>query len=241
MRRFQASYSSLPEACTDCAGTGNDGLCGTSGAQAGSAQDLSLLGAIKRMPSTFAQSPACALGRFTHSVCMSVASPDSPKYSLSCILNTLGKSQARVWFCTPKRRSDAMATHSFPFIAMIDAPLYVSICRFERRSARIREHASLFPSVPCVVVLAWRGRSSTCSTTPLRSASAFLPLLFLLPRTDMVHLRLAGPSQRRSTRFLAPLVRHVASAIVVRSLSSLRLTSSLTSLPSTPFGLFPLN
>lgn len=60
---------------------------------------------------------------WTHSVCMSVARPARPTNRWSCTLKTLGMSQAFVWFCTPNRRSLAMATHPSPVMAMMLAPL----------------------------------------------------------------------------------------------------------------------
>ena len=48
------------------------------------------------------------------SVCVSVHSPDSPRYSLSWILWTFGRSVVMVWSWTPKRRSDPIATQSLP-------------------------------------------------------------------------------------------------------------------------------
>eukprot|EP00963_Diacronema_lutheri_P000130 scaffold5_cov331-Pavlova_lutheri.AAC.73 len=153
---------------------------------------------MARTHSTFACSSIAASERRTHRVCMSVPSPESPRYSLSCILNTLGKSHARVWFCTPKRRSEAMATHSFPFMAMREAPLYVSIFARAFRSSRIRQHALFFPFDrmrfflhlvvdPALATASVRSSSPSCAPTwsprfPVEARSASFRVSFARSR-----------------------------------------------------------
>ena len=60
----------------------------------------------------------------TYTVCTSVAKPGNPRYKCGPISNTFWKSIATVCAWIPKRRSDAMATQSLPFIATTAAPLY---------------------------------------------------------------------------------------------------------------------
>lgn len=61
---------------------------------------------------------------YSYTVCTSVARPASPMKSLSPIGKIFWKSVVTSCAWTPNLRSDAIATHSFPRIAMTAPPLY---------------------------------------------------------------------------------------------------------------------
>ena len=63
----------------------------------------------------------------TYTVKASVAKPGNPTYRCGPISKILSNSKPTVWPCIPNRLSLAIATQSFPRMAMIAAPLYAII------------------------------------------------------------------------------------------------------------------
>ena len=64
---------------------------------------------------------------YSYTVWTSVARPGKPMYNRGPISKIFWKSMATVCACTPKRRSDAIATQSLPFMATTAAPLYAKM------------------------------------------------------------------------------------------------------------------